>query len=488
MVVVGDEVLGQDDRAALSGGVPVSDAELAVLFAQEREVLFAQECEATVWTRTAGEPADDDMDSFEWWALQAELDQVLVEQGAVSAAEVLADGLATACSAVGRVGGLGPSELVSVFDPGVVDALEVVGQVRAKLDGVGVALAAEASTRGLHVAVGLSLVDWLRVHCPWLSVSEAGQIRTVVRAGEEHWGKSLLAGVAEGRIAVHRGAKVAKTIARLASSLAPVERAEYAGIATEAAANERLSDKDLDVVCQELLERLLDEKPKEERERTAQGLRCVSRRQLGKGMTRFTVDAPAGDAALIEGVLNGPLAAPEPDVDGQVDLRSWSQRAYDALLMVVNRGMSNPGAPPSSGRASVMITVKADSQTGRPVGAGVTALSQVLDAAQVGRFACIGDVTPIVLGEHGEPLDLGRTVRLATPGQFKALMVRDQKCTYPGCSVPPTWCDSHHLIWWCRDGNTDIALLVLLCPRHHTLVHSKDLMATVSGSVVTWHV
>ncbi|USQ81766.1 HNH endonuclease [Ornithinimicrobium faecis] len=480
-VVVGDEVLGQDGRASLPGGVPVSDAELAVLFAQERE--------ATVSTRTAGGPADDDMDSFEWWSLQAELDQALVEQGSVSAAEVLSDGLATACSAVGRVGGLGPSELVSVFDPGVIDALEVVGQVRAKLDGAGVALAVEASTRGLHTAVGLSLVDWLRVRCPWLSVSEAGQIRTIVRAGERHWGKALLARVAAGELAVHRGAKVAKTITRLASSLGPAEQAEYADIATNAAADEEISDRDLEVVCQELLQRLLDEKPKEERERTAQSLRCVSRRPLGNGLTRFTVDAPQGDAALLEGVLNGPLAAPEPIEDGaEMDMRSPGQRKFDALVMVINRGLSNPGAPPSSGRASVMITVKADPATGKPVGAGVTALGQVLDAQQVGRFACIGDVTPIALGEYGEPLNLGRTVRLATPGQFKSLLVRDQKCTYPGCSIPGTWCDSHHLVWWCRDGNTDIAVLVLLCPRHHTLVHQKDLMATVSGSVVTWHV
>lgn len=405
-----------------------------------------------------------------------------------SAGEELADGLAVAAGGVERAGALGRSALVSVFDPGVVEALEMVGQLRVKLDGVAVALAAEASVRGLHTEVGLSLVDWLRVRCPWLSVSEAGQVRTVVRAGEAHWGKGLLGAVAAGEVPVHRGAKVARTITRLASSLEPVEQQTYADIAATAAADPGISDRDLDVVCQELLERLLDEKPKEEREQTAQALRRVSRRPLGQGMTRFTVDAPAGDAVLLEGVLNGPLAAPEPDKDGQLDLRSWSQRAYDALLMVVNRGMSNPGAPPSSGRASVMITVKADPQTGKPVGAGVTALSQVLDAAQVGRFACIGDVTPIVLGEHGEPLNLGRTVRLATPGQFKALMVRDQKCTYPGCSVPGTWCDSHHLVWWCRDGNTDIAFLVLLCPRHHSLVHSKDLMATVSGSVVTWHV
>ena len=413
------------------------------------------------------------------------------DQPGRSVGEELSDALTAAADGVESAGQFGPPELVGVLDPGVVEALETVGRLRAGLDGVAVALAAEADLRGLHTSVGLSLVDWLRVRCPWMTVTEAGQVRTVVRAGQQHWGKDLLAGVAAGKVPVHRGAKVARTMTRLAGSLTPEQQGEYAAIATGAAGDREISDGDLEVVCRKLLIDLLDQKPKEERERAAQDLRCVSRRRLGTGMTRFTIDAPEADAALLDGVLTGPLAAPDPVVqeDGaEVDVRSPGQRKYDAVLMVINRGMSNPGAPPSSGRASVMITVKADPQTGKPVGAGVTALSQVLDARQVGRFACIGDVTPIVLGEHGEPLNLGRTVRLATPGQFKALMVRDQKCTYPGCSVPGTWCDAHHLVWWCRGGGTDIAFLVLLCPRHHTLVHSKDLMASVSGSVVTWHV
>ncbi|USQ81321.1 HNH endonuclease [Ornithinimicrobium faecis] len=471
---VGDEVL---DRVGGAWDVAV-EAEFA-------EMLIAAADAGGGWGAYGPE---GDPGCVQYWDRVAEVDQLLVEQGAVSAAEVLSEGLAAAVGGVGRAGGLGPSELVSVFDPGVIDALEVAGELRARSDGVVVALAAEAYTRGLHMAVGLSLVDWLRVRCPWLSVTDAGQIRTVVLAGERSWGKPLVGRVAAGEVAVYRGAKVAKTITRLVPSLGLAEQQEYAQIAINAAANEEISDRDLEVVCQELLQRLLDEKPKEERERTAQTLRRVTRRPLAKGMTRFTIDAPQGDAALLEGVLNGPLAAPEPEHDGALDHRSWSQRAYDALVMVINRGLSNPGAPPSSGRASVMITVKADPATGKPVGAGVTALGQVLDAQQVGRFACIGDVTPIALGEYGEPLNLGRTVRLATPGQFKSLLVRDQKCTYPGCSIPGTWCDSHHLVWWCRDGNTDIAVLVLLCPRHHTLVHQKDLMATVSGSVVTWHV
>src|SRR5699024_9674311 len=222
------------------------------------------------------------------------------------------------------------------------------------------------------------------------------------------------------------------------------------------AANPEISDADLNRVCKKLLIDLLDEKPKDEIAQTTQQQRCVERRPLGEGMTRFTIDAPESDAALLDVVLRGALAAPVPDEDGLPDDRSACQRHYDALLMVLNRGLSNPGAPPSSARASVLLTVQADPETGQPTGAASTHTGQVFTASEAGRCACIGDLTPIVLGEHGEPLKLGRTVRLATPGQFKALMVRDRHCTYPGCTVPGTWCDSHHLVWWCRGGDTDI--------------------------------
>lgn len=321
-----------------------------------------------------------------------------------------------------------------------------------------------------------------------MAKEEACQIQDVVRAGNTHWGKPLAQAVIEGGTGVHRAAKVARTMRRLARCLTPEQAEDYAGIATGAACHLGISDEELDLVCKQLLLDLLDEKPREEAKATAQGLRCVTRRPLGSGMTRYTVDAPDTDAPLFDGVLTGPLAAPCKDEDGGLDLRTPGQRKYDAVLMVLNRGLSNPGAPPSSGRASVMVTVKADPTTGKPIGAAVFNTGQVLEAGQAGKFACLGDLTPIVLGEYGEPLNLGRTVRLATPGQFKALMVRDSHCTYPGCDVPGGWCDAHHLIWWCRGGGTDIAFLVLLCPRHHTMVHDKDLTATVAGSIVTWHV
>jgi hypothetical protein len=463
--------------ADLSGFVPepVTAAEAA-----EVAELFEEQ-----WaTLTAG----PDPDSLDDWARWEDMAAALLEDDpAAPGPEELAGGLATAARGLGRAA-LRPDELVAVLDGDLVQALELTGRVRSQLDAVGFDLALQACQRGLHTQVGMSLVDWLKVRCPWLSGSAASQIKAVVEAGGTHWGAPLADAVRQGRTGIHRAAQVARTITRLAVSLDPDQQEAYARIATGAATDPAISDADLGKVCARLLVDLLDEAPRQEAQRTASEQRCLTRRPLGQGMVRYTIDAPASDAVLIDGLLRGPLARPVPDEDGTLDPRSATQRAYDAHLTVLNRGLSNPGAPPSTARASVMLTLRADPATGRPTGAAFTATGQVLDTAQAGRFACLGDVTPVVLGEHGQPVDLGRTERLCDPGQFKALMVRDERCTYPGCSVPGTWCDAHHVLWWSRGGGTDLANLALLCPRHHTLVHDQDLSATITGSVVTWHV
>ncbi|GAA1896155.1 hypothetical protein GCM10009814_27140 [Lapillicoccus jejuensis] len=64
---------------------------------------------------------------------------------------------------------------------------------------------------------------------------------------------------------------------------------------------------------------------------------------------------------------------------------------------------------------------------------------------------------------------------------------RDKHCSYPGCTVPATWCDVHHAEWWSRGGTTDRSNAALLCRRHHTHVHTHDLRATVTSTGVTWH-
>ncbi len=454
---------------------PITDAELVELTA----VLDAQ------WAQLGPE---HDPDSPEYWSRLDDVAEALDGfEPAGAAPQGLTEGLTTAARGLGRAA-LDPGGLTGVTEPDLVDALEAAGRIRSQLDSVTFALASEAAARGLHTEVGLSLPDWLRVRCPWMARSEASHLAQVVAAGQAHWGSSLAEALRAGSTSLHRAALVARTVTRLAVSLDVDQQEAYARIATDAASHPEIGDADLGRVCHTLLVDLLDEAPAGDAVRTAQEQRCLTRRPLGQGMVRYTLDAPLADAALVDGVLAGPLVRPTPEPDGTPDPRSAGQRRYDGLLAVVTRGLGHPGAPPSTARASVVLTLRADPAGGRPTGAATTSQGLVLGAAEAGRYACLGDVTPLVLGERGEPLALGRTQRLASPGQVKALLVRDGSCTYPGCSLPGTWCDAHHLTWWSRGGGTDLDNLALLCSRHHTLVHQRDLTASVDGGTVTWHV
>ena len=73
---------------------------------------------------------------------------------------------------------------------------------------------------------------------------------------------------------------------------------------------------------------------------------------------------------------------------------------------------------------------------------------------------------------EGEILDLGRTRRLFSPAQRKALAIRDRHCRAQGCDIPAAWCEAHHAKNpWAKHGNTDLADGLLLCSFHHHRAH-----------------
>jgi hypothetical protein len=105
---------------------------------------------------------------------------------------------------------------------------------------------------------------------------------------------------------------------------------------------------------------------------------------------------------------------------------------------------------------------------------GVLGHGAPISAALARRLACDAKVIPLVLGSNSEPLDVGRATRAWPLGVRRALEARDRGCAFPGCERPPTWCDAHHILWWIRGGPSSLANGVLLCRRHHTLVHQDD--------------
>lgn len=91
------------------------------------------------------------------------------------------------------------------------------------------------------------------------------------------------------------------------------------------------------------------------------------------------------------------------------------------------------------------------------------------------RLSCDAILQPLLLHpDNGLPLKLGRAYRNTPPALRRALAARDPECRWPGCRVPASWCDSHHLREWVRHhGDTDIGNLVILCRYHHVCVHER---------------
>ena len=93
------------------------------------------------------------------------------------------------------------------------------------------------------------------------------------------------------------------------------------------------------------------------------------------------------------------------------------------------------------------------------------------------HLLCGAKLTPFLvttIGKNTDVLDVGRSERLATPRQAKAISLRQRGvCAARGCRHPIS--HNHHVIWWSRGGPTDLDNLVGLCRKCHTLVHAGRL-------------
>ena len=70
-------------------------------------------------------------------------------------------------------------------------------------------------------------------------------------------------------------------------------------------------------------------------------------------------------------------------------------------------------------------------------------------------------------------LDYGRGRRSVPVHLFRAVVLRDRHCRYPGYDRKPSWCEAHHVVPWAEGGETRLGSLVLLCVRHHQLLHRR---------------
>jgi hypothetical protein len=170
--------------------------------------------------------------------------------------------------------------------------------------------------------------------------------------------------------------------------------------------------------------------------------------------------------------LSKPRSTTMEDEDGQTtpipDERPHGQRLHDGLDEACARLLKMADQPASGGTpASVIVTIGLEELLDK-AGLAETSDGSQLSADQLLRIADEADIWPTIINHNNIPLAMGRTRRIATPGQTMALHVRDAGCSFPGCTHPPSWCDRHHIRDWILGGLTDLDNLTLLCRYHHT--------------------
>ncbi len=158
-------------------------------------------------------------------------------------------------------------------------------------------------------------------------------------------------------------------------------------------------------------------------------------------------------------------------------------------------------AGPVGGGGVPDVTVIIDEQTlreghkreGRIVDIGLGGFG--LPVETIRRWACIGSVTPVIVGADGVRLMLGRETRVANRAQRRALRVLYRTCSL--CDTPFDLCQIHHVHWYSLGGLTNIDSLAPLCSKHHHLVHEggwilhlapdRTLTVTRPGGIISVH-
>ena len=224
--------------------------------------------------------------------------------------------------------------------------------------------------------------------------------------------------------------------------------------------------------------------------------RYLRLRRLPTGMTALDglldPESAAELTAIVDAATSPRRGGPrfvDPELAQQAealisDARTTEQIALDTFVQLLRLGTGADSTAFLGARrpAAQLLVTLADLETGTGA-AYFEGHGEPVSIATARRAICDAGVTPILFGESGEVLNLGRELRLFTRRQRQALAARDGGCIWPGCDRPPSWCEAHHINEWFRDhGRTDVADGVLLCRHHHMLLHNNSWRITRSGT------
>jgi hypothetical protein len=350
-----------------------------------------------------------------------------------------------------------PAWLATLDDAQLGEALIETREVIDRAEAVFASGVRRFDTSGQYRADGaLSVIAWLRSNCK-LSGGAAAERVEVARALDQL--PKTEAAFARGDVGYQHVAVLARAAEHV--GVAAVRKAE----ASLLQAAESMDPGQFTGVAKHFEHRVDAAAVLEEANR-AHERRYVHVGEPMDGMVRLDGLLDAEGGAILRTALNAGM------LPGKDDDRTPGQRRADALVDLCRRkaGGSATGAGP---RPHLVIRASLDTLLGTPgAPAGELEVGGSVPAETVRRLACDAALTRIT-GRGELEAEISHASRSIPPSTRRAVEARDRRCVAGSCDRPPQWTDCHHLQHWTQGGPTQLPNLVLLCRRHHRMVHEE---------------
>src|SRR3977135_4142497 len=188
---------------------------------------------------------------------------------------------------------------------------------------------------------------------------------------------------------------------------------------------------------------------------------------------KLSISTCEDGAVLVNGVLDPVGGAafrsaiePLAHKSGAHDDRSLERRQADALVDLASGGGS---------QAQIQVTSSIETLLGLAGAAGADMeFSLPVSSTTVERLACDSSIARILLDSESTVIDVGRSKRVVSEPARRALTARDGHCRWPDCERPASRSAAHHVVHWIHGGTTYLDNLILLCHRHHRMVHEGN--------------
>ena len=210
-------------------------------------------------------------------------------------------------------------------------------------------------------------------------------------------------------------------------------------------------------------------------------------------------DTPDGGFAF-SGMLYGTAAETarvaldaftRPDAAGEH--RTREQAAADGFEQLCAGALRTGDAPTQHGaRPQVLVAIDAEQLAAGLRAEGTSAgrfvwSGQPVTTREIGHILDDCTLVGVVNDADRTPIEVTKKVRTVPTGLWRALLLRDGGCRWPGCDAPAAWCDVAHG----HTAYTDGGLLspqnaALLCRSHHRRFDLGPWVIHVKGDAVTF--